>query len=75
MCVCACVCVCLCVCVCVCVCACASMCVCACVRVYSVRNKIAKVVGQMSEHFEFGLDVFNLGQTLFVWIFMPHNAT
>ena len=41
----------------------------------SVRNKVAKVVGQMSEHFEFGLDIFNLGRTLFVWIFMPHNAT
>ena len=32
----------------------------------SVRNKVAKVVGQMSEHFEFGLDIFNLGRTLFV---------
>ena len=34
---------------------------------HSVRNKDVKVVGQMSEHFEFGLDIFNLGQTLFVW--------
>ena len=44
------------------------------VYTHSVSNKVAKVVGQMSEHFEFGLDIFNLGQTLFVWIFMPHNA-
>ena len=39
---------------------------------YSVRNKDVKVVGQMSEHFEFGSDIFNLGRTLFVWISMSH---
>ena len=38
----------------------------------SVRNKDAKVVGQMSEHFEFGSDIFNLGCTLFVWTSMSH---
>ena len=39
----------------------------------SVRNKDVKVVGQMSEHFEFGSDIFNLGRTLFVWISMYHT--
>ena len=38
----------------------------------SVRNKDVKVVGQMSEHFEFGSDIFNLGRTLFVWISISH---
>ena len=30
----------------------------------SVRNKVAKVVGQMSEHFEFGLDMFISGSDI-----------
>ena len=34
------------------------------IHTHSVRNKVAKVVGQMSEHFEFGLDIFNLGRTM-----------